>query len=119
MRGMGTRSKAGCASCGLLVREALIAVAVAAVLAWVLPMQAFLGNSSLYTFGLARLVAELGVVFVAFSLVLFALLVASSLFLRGAFSLLFSALFCNVNRFKFAHDVFVGALVSPNLGINA
>ena len=80
---MGTRSEAGCASCGRLVREALTAVAVAAVLAWVLPMQAFLGNSSLYTFGLARLVAELGVVFVAFSFVLFALLVASSLFLRG------------------------------------
>ena len=81
---MGTRSEAGCAFGGRFAREALTAVAVAAVLAWVLPMQAFLGNSSLYTFGLARLVAELGVVFVALSLVLFALLVVSSLFLRGA-----------------------------------
>ena len=92
---MGTRSEAGCASCGRLVREALTAVAVAAVLAWVLPMQAFLGNSSLYPFGLARLAAELGAVFAALSLALFALLVVSSLFLRGALhGLLLGAAVC-------------------------
>ena len=81
---MGTRSEAGCASGGRFVREALTAVAVAAVLAVMLPLQAFLGNSSLYPFGLCRLLAELGVVFVALSLVLFALLAVSSRFLRGA-----------------------------------
>jgi len=92
---MGTRSEAGCAFGGRFVREALTAVAVAAVLAWVLPMQAFLGNSSLYAFGPVRLVAELGVVFVALSLVLFLLLAVSSLFLRGALhGLLVGAALC-------------------------
>ena len=92
---MGTRSESGCAFGGRFVREALTAVAVAAVLAWVLPMQAFLGNSSLYTFGLARLVAELGIVFVAFSAVLFVLLAVSSSFLRGALhGLLIGAVVC-------------------------
>ena len=40
-------------------RSVVFAVAVAAVLAVVLPLQAFIGNSSLYPFGLARLMSEL------------------------------------------------------------
>ena len=53
------------------------------VLALVVPLQAFLGNASLYPFGLARLVLELGVVFAALTLVLFLLFLLSARFLRG------------------------------------
>ena len=54
------------------------------VLALVVPLQAFLGNASLYPFGPARLVPELGVVFAALTLVLFLLFLLSARFLRGA-----------------------------------
>ena len=45
----------------------MTAVAVAAVAAVVVPLQAFLGNASLYPFGLGRLLAELAAVFAALS----------------------------------------------------
>ena len=54
------------------------------VLALVLPLQAFLGNSSLYAFGMARLVFELCVVSVVLTLVLFLLFLISARFLCGA-----------------------------------
>ena len=65
-------------------RSLVTAVAVAAVVAVVVPLQSFLGNALLYPFGLPRLAMELGVVFSALTLVLFALLWTSSRFLRGA-----------------------------------
>ena len=66
------------------VRRSLVAaVAVSMVLALVVPLQAFLGNASLYPFGPARLVPELGVVFAALTLVLFLLFLLSARFLRG------------------------------------
>ena len=65
-------------------RSLVASVAVATVVALVVPLQAFLGNASLYTFGLARLVFELGVVFAVLSLALFLLLLLSARFFRGA-----------------------------------
>ncbi len=50
---------------GGTVRSVAVAAAVAAVVAVVLPLQSFLGNESLYPFGMGRLVVELGVAFVA------------------------------------------------------
>ena len=77
------------------VRDVLSAVAIAAVLALVLPLQAYLGNASLYPFGIGRLLAEAGVVFVAFSIVAFMLLSVSSRFLWGALhGLLLGAAVC-------------------------
>ena len=84
IRGMGRLSETVRAPGGRFVHEALIAAAVAATLALVLPLQVFLGNASLYPFGIGRLLAELGVVFLALSLALFALLLVSARFLRGA-----------------------------------
>ena len=46
---------------GGAARSVAVAAAVAAVVAVVLPLQSFLGNESLYPFGMGRLVAELGV----------------------------------------------------------
>ena len=60
------------------------AAAVAAVITLVVPLQAFLGNASIYPFWLWGLLAELAVLFVALSAVLFLLLLVSSRFLRGA-----------------------------------
>ena len=65
-------------------RSLIAAASVAAVTAVVVPLQAFLGNASLYPFGLLRLSAELGIVFAALSAALFALLWLSSRFLHGA-----------------------------------
>ena len=50
---------------GGMARSVAAAAAVAAVVAVVLPLQSFLGNESLYPFGMGRLVVELGVVFAA------------------------------------------------------
>ena len=50
---------------GGAARSVAVAAAVAAVVAVVLPLQSFLGNESLYPFGMGRLVAELGVAFAA------------------------------------------------------
>ena len=68
---MGRLSETVRAPGGRFVHEALIAAAVAATLALVLPLQVFLGNASLYPFGIGRLLVELGVVFLALSLTLF------------------------------------------------
>ena len=65
-------------------RSLVAAAAISMVLALVVPLQAFLGNSSLYAFGLARLAFELCVVSVALALVLFLLFLLSARFLRGA-----------------------------------
>ena len=71
------------------------AAALAAVVALVVPLQAFIGNASLYPFGAGRLVAELAAVFAALTLVFFALLRISSRFLRGALhGLLLGAAVC-------------------------
>ena len=67
-----------------LFRSLVAAVAVAAVIAFVLPLQSFLGNAALYPFGLARLLPELAVVFAALAAAIFLLLVVSARFLRGA-----------------------------------
>ena len=42
-----------------------VAAAVAAVVTVILPLQSFLGNESLYPFGIGRLSVELGVAFAA------------------------------------------------------
>ena len=65
-------------------RSIVTAAAVAAVAAVVLPLQTYLGNAALYPFGPGRLVLELGVAFAALTVALFALLVVSARFLRGA-----------------------------------
>ena len=65
-------------------RSLAAAVAVAAVLALVIPLQAYLGNASLYPFGFARLAFELCVVLAVLSLALFLLFFVSARFLRGA-----------------------------------
>lgn len=67
-----------------VIHSLATAAAVAALLAFVVPLQAFLGNSSLYPFGLMRLVAEFAVLFVALSAVLFLVFEISSRFVRGA-----------------------------------
>ncbi len=78
-----------------IVRSLVAAVAVAAVVSLILPLQAFLGNASLYAFGLPRLVVELSILFAAMSAVLFAVLWASARWLRGALhGLLLGAAFC-------------------------
>ena len=57
---------------GGVARSAAVAASVAAVVAVVLPLQSFLGNESLYPFGMARLLAELAAAFAAISAILFA-----------------------------------------------
>lgn len=65
-------------------RSLVAAGCTAAVISLVVPLQAFLGNASLYSFGLWRLILELAVLFGAMSTVFFILLQVSSRFLRGA-----------------------------------
>ena len=50
---------------GGTARSVAVAAAVAAVVTVVLPLQSFLGNESMYPFGIGRLLVELGVVFAA------------------------------------------------------
>ena len=61
-------------SCGGAARSVAVAASAAAVVAVVLPLQSFLGNESLYPFGMARLAAELVAAFVAVSAALAAVL---------------------------------------------
>lgn len=92
---MGTKSESPCARRECLLRNAIAAAAVSAVLAVVLPLQAFLGNASLYPFGPCRLLFELGITFAALFGALFALLAVSSWLLRGALhGLLLGAAVC-------------------------
>ena len=56
-----------------LVPSVAVAAAVAAVVTVILPLQSFLGNESLYPFGIGRLSVELGVAFAAATAVFAAL----------------------------------------------
>lgn len=76
-------------------RDALIAVALAAFLAFVIPLQSFLGNCSLYAYGLPRLLPELAAVFLVLAAGVFVLLRLTGRFC-GAYlqSFLVGALIC-------------------------
>ena len=67
-----------------LIPSVAVAAAVAAVVTVILPLQSFLGNESLYPFGIARLSVELGVAFAAATAVFSALFAVVGRRCRGA-----------------------------------
>ena len=67
-----------------IIPSVAVAAAVAAVVTVILPLQSFLGNESLYPFGIARLSIELGVVFAAATAALSAVFAVVGRRFRGA-----------------------------------